>query len=240
MPTQDVTPQPLSDAELERLCDVLERFGDKRAMNAEELDGFLAAVICGPDYVPQSECLRVIWGDDIVNEDAFSTRPLLKDFVSLITRHRDVISHTLQSGDVFMPLLLEEEHGIYRANDWATGFMRGMEFHRSQWASLLEDEEHGGSLVPILALAHEHHPDSEMRPYKEPISPELRETLIVGSAAGVMRIYRYFQARRLMVTHTIGDSTTHRRITAKVGRNEPCPCGSGKKFKQCCGKITRH
>jgi preprotein translocase subunit SecA len=23
----------------------------------------------------------------------------------------------------------------------------------------------------------------------------------------------------------------------KVGRNDPCPCGSGKKFKQCCGKI---
>lgn len=26
-------------------------------------------------------------------------------------------------------------------------------------------------------------------------------------------------------------------ITAKVGRNEPCPCGSGKKFKNCCGKA---
>ena len=24
--------------------------------------------------------------------------------------------------------------------------------------------------------------------------------------------------------------------TKKVGRNEPCPCGSGKKYKQCCGK----
>ena len=23
---------------------------------------------------------------------------------------------------------------------------------------------------------------------------------------------------------------------SNVGRNEPCPCGSGKKFKQCCGK----
>ena len=23
----------------------------------------------------------------------------------------------------------------------------------------------------------------------------------------------------------------------KVGRNEPCPCGSGKKYKQCCGKL---
>ena len=26
------------------------------------------------------------------------------------------------------------------------------------------------------------------------------------------------------------------RVEAKVGRNEPCPCGSGKKFKQCHGK----
>ena len=25
-------------------------------------------------------------------------------------------------------------------------------------------------------------------------------------------------------------------VTQKVGRNEPCPCGSGKKFKNCCGK----
>lgn len=30
--------------------------------------------------------------------------------------------------------------------------------------------------------------------------------------------------------------TTYRRETPKVGRNEPCPCGSGKKFKKCCGK----
>jgi SEC-C motif-containing protein len=26
------------------------------------------------------------------------------------------------------------------------------------------------------------------------------------------------------------------RETPKVGRNEPCPCGSGKKYKHCCGK----
>ena len=26
------------------------------------------------------------------------------------------------------------------------------------------------------------------------------------------------------------------KATPKVGRNDPCPCGSGKKFKQCCGK----
>ena len=31
---------------------------------------------------------------------------------------------------------------------------------------------------------------------------------------------------------------TFRRETPKVGRNDPCPCGSGKKFKKCCGKAT--
>ncbi|MBV1919185.1 MAG: SEC-C domain-containing protein, partial [Pseudomonadales bacterium] len=28
------------------------------------------------------------------------------------------------------------------------------------------------------------------------------------------------------------------RAQPKVGRNEPCPCGSGKKYKQCHGKIS--
>ncbi len=32
--------------------------------------------------------------------------------------------------------------------------------------------------------------------------------------------------------------STLRRQTPKVGRNDPCPCGSGKKYKHCCGKVT--
>ena len=34
---------------------------------------------------------------------------------------------------------------------------------------------------------------------------------------------------------TLGRQTPFRRTTPKVGRNDPCPCGSGKKFKKCCG-----
>jgi hypothetical protein len=52
-----VIPQPLSDTELEKVHEILERFGDKRAMNLEQLDGFLAALICGPGDVPQGEYL---------------------------------------------------------------------------------------------------------------------------------------------------------------------------------------
>ena len=35
-----------------------------------------------------------------------------------------------------------------------------------------------------------------------------------------------------------GQKTPYRRSSEKVGRNAPCPCGSGKKFKQCCGRLT--
>ena len=231
-----MTLQPLSDAELEMVHEVLERFGDKRAMNLEQLDGFLAALICGPDDVPPNEYLCEIWGDDIVNEGVFASQPILQHVVSLMTRHRDAIAHTLQSRDVFTPLLIEDEQGVVRGNDWANGFLRGMELRREDWGPLLDDDENSGALVPIFALAHEHDPDPEMRSYEEPVSAELREKLIVGMAAGAMKIYRYFKERRLMATRTVA----YHRVAPKIGRNEPCPCGSGKKFKQCCGRVTLH
>jgi uncharacterized protein len=94
--------------------------------------------------------------------------------------------------------------------------------------------------VPIFALGTEHSPDPAMRPYKEPVSAERREKLIVGAAAGVTGIYRYFEAQRLVEGHLSGNTTTFHRVTPKIGRNDPCPCGSGKKFKQCCGRTTLH
>jgi yecA family protein len=97
---QAVNLAPLTDAELDKLADILKRFGDKRAMNLETLDGFFAALICGPDDVPPSEYLPEIWGGNMVNEPAFQTRPILQEFISLITRHWNATCDTLQSGNV--------------------------------------------------------------------------------------------------------------------------------------------
>jgi uncharacterized protein len=117
-----------------------------------------------------------------------------------------------------------------------------MQVHPAGWSLLVDDEDNGGSLVPIFALAHENDPDPSLRPYKEPISTEQREQLIAGAVAGVMRIYQYFEAARLLGPSSNQNETTYRRVAPKIGRNEPCPCGSGKKFKHCCGKgkITLH
>jgi uncharacterized protein len=150
------------------------------------------------------------------------------------------VVHTLHSDEDFVPLLLEDDQGAARGNDWANGFARGMGLRRESWSQLFDDTEHAGTLVPILALAHEHHPDPEMRPYKEPMSAERREQLIVGMATSVPAIYRYFASHRHLVARAGRERTTHRRPEPKIGRNELCPCGSGKKFKKCCGKTTLH
>lgn len=104
----------------------------------------------------------------------------------------------------------------------------------------MQDEEQEGSLIPILALVHEHDPDPEIRPYKEPIDAERREKLISGAAAGVMAIYRYFATQRKLEAQKLSSGTTFRRDAPEAGRNEPCPCGSGKKFKHCCARMTLH
>ena len=132
-------------------------------MNLEQLDGFLAAIVCHPAESPKAEYLPEIWGDEMINEDTFAAQPMLQGFLSLMARHKDAVAHTLQSGDVFTPVLLADADGAFRANDWANGFLRGMELRREDWFVLFNNENHGGSLVPIFALAHEHDPDPEIR-----------------------------------------------------------------------------
>jgi uncharacterized protein len=184
----------------------------------------------GPNVLP-SEYLPKIWGDDQTEEPAFDTQSVVRDFLSLIMRHWNAICHSLQSDGEFLPVLLNDESGVAPANDWATGFLHGVDMRRDSRLALMNDDDHGGVLIPIMALAYEHHPDPEMRPYKEPMSIERREQLIVGVAASVPAIYRYFAGDRHLEARKLSSVRTFRRDAPKVGRNEPCPCGSGKKFK---------
>lgn len=107
-----------------------------------------------------------------------------------------------------------------------------MTFYSHGWAELVNDEKHGGCLIPVMMLCHEHDEDPAMRP--KPISAEQREEVIAGMAAGLLRAYKYFREQRQ--TYASGASVRHssesHRSTSKIGRNDLCPCGSGKKYKK--------
>jgi uncharacterized protein len=223
-------PEPLTEAELDRLGDFLDCCKGRRAMNVEQLDGFFAALIAGPDTVMPSEYNREVFGGEMSDTCEFASLDEAKEILGLLMRHWNAIAGTLLKGEVYL-LLKKDGSGIAHGNDWARGFMLGMNMRHDSWAELVNDEEHGGCLVPVFMLYHEQDKDPKMRP--KPITPEKREKAILRMAAGVVRAYRYFKEQRQ--ANAGSDFPERGSSTSKVGRNELCPCGSGKKYKNCCG-----
>ena len=142
--------------------------------------------------VPPSEYLPQIWGDDF----AFESDEQTAEIMGLLMRHWNTIAielhHTLDKPDVYLPVLLEGDDGIAPGNDWAHGFMRGVETSPASWGELIHDEDHGGPMLPIMMLHYE--PAPQMRP--PPIPPEKREELLQTMIAGLTHIYRYFEPHR--------------------------------------------
>jgi len=161
-------PDPLTPAELDRLGDFLKGCKGGRAMNVEALDGFFAALIAGPETVMPSEYYREVFGGEMSDACEFGSLDQANDILGLMMRHWNDIAGTLFKGEVYVPLLLEDENGVTHGNDWAHGFMWGMGMRHDGWAELVNDEEHGGCLIPMMTLSHEHDEDGDMGP--EPIS----------------------------------------------------------------------
>ena len=224
---------PLTDAEFDRLADFLEECEGGMAMNLEELDGMFSALIAGPELVPPSEYLPEIFGGEM---SEFSSIEQANEILGLILRHWNGIAETLNKGDVHCPFLLEDENGLAPANEWAHGFMLGVTMRSQGWAEALDDTVDGGWLLPAMILDHEHDEDPELR--SPPISPEQRSDLIAHMAAGIVLAYRHFRPQR--ERPPMSPRTSTQRSPAKAGRNDPCPCGSGKKYKRCCGGPLIH
>jgi len=200
-------------------------------MNVEQLDGFFAALIAGTEIVMPSEYYPEVFGGEMSDVCEFGSLDEANEFLGLMMRHWNTIAGTLNKGEVYGPILLQDENGVAHGNGWAHGFMRGTLMRHDGWLELVNNEKHGGCLIPMMMLCHEHDEDPEMRP--KPISPEKREEVIVHMAAGLLGAYRYFRAHRQVSASA--HRSEPRRNAPKVGRNDQCPCGSGKKYKKCCG-----
>jgi uncharacterized protein len=185
---------PLTDAEFAQLGEFLRSIKNSRAMTLEEMDGFFVALICGPELVSPGEYLPYVWGNELSNDGVFQSLEEAQKVLNLALRHWNTIAGTLHKGRVYFPFLLEAEDGMAQGNDWAKGFLRGMGLRRGSWSEFVNDEQHGGSLVPIFMLAHEHDSDPKLRP--PPISRKRRKDILADLAAGIPVIYEYFRPER--------------------------------------------
>jgi uncharacterized protein len=227
---------PLTDAELDRLGDFLKSCKGDNAMNLEELDGFFSALIAGPEPVMPGEYNREVFGGEMSEAVEFASIEEANEMLGLLMRHWNTIASTLYKDEIHVPLIFEDDNRELHGNDWARGFMRGMHMRHEGWSELVNDEEHGGCLIPMMMLYHEHDEDPEMRP--GPITPEKREQVIALMAAGLLEAHKYFREQREFYSGASSERREPNQRASKVGRNEPCPCGSGKKYKKCCGSAT--
>src|SRR5437667_1722487 len=181
--------EPLTETELERLEEFLRSCKGGKAMNIEELDGFFAALIAGPEVVLPSEYLPEVCGGEMSDTCEVASLDEATDILALLMRHWNDIAHTLGKDEVYVPLLLEDENGVTPGNDWACGFLRGVDLRHDGWKTLIADEDHAGCMIPVLMLCHDHDEDTPVR--TKPIRPEQRERSNDYMRAGLVGADRY-------------------------------------------------
>lgn len=193
---------PLSEQDYQRLETILQRFAAQGAMNLEQLDGFLAALLAGPESLPPQDCLPLILGEAFDDDDAFHNPKELERFARLVSGHWHDIAHALQH-DNFAPWLTADADGEVHGHDWAEGFYQGMQLMAEDWQLLFDDAEHAPALAPILALAFERHPDPEMRPFIDGASREQKDAWLGEIGSAVPAIHRFFAAIRARIAAEI-------------------------------------
>jgi uncharacterized protein len=116
---------------------------------------------------------------------------------------------------------------------WAVGFMEGIELVREDWQPLFDDPTAMKALRSICLLGAEELTKAEEKLTREPAQREGLTDQIAGSVAAIYRFWLPLRKEQ----HASLLASTVRREEPKVGRNDPCPCGSGKKYNERCGAV---
>ena len=214
---------PLSPAELEELERLLasDVFRDE-AMQLDELQGLFFAVASSPELIVPSRWMPEALGEMPNYRDIEQAQQVLE----LVMRFYNQSVRAAATKDFELILYRTETDELDYAA-WCGGYLTGMDLAETDWYEAGDPEEVGELLFPLLVLA-DALPEEEKRSVKPAEWRRLVRSCEESLADTLVQIHDYWQVVR-------EPPPTVRRDAPKVGRNDPCPCGSGKKFKQCCG-----
>jgi uncharacterized protein len=227
--------ESLSEAETARLAERLAANARAGALRLEGVDGLFCALLASPTSILPSEVLPAIFPGEGTDPGAFADLEDAQETLSMLMRCWNSIAAEFADEGLHLPYIEEPGTDGIPGRDWARGFMQGTRLAPAGWGRLFTDEKEGLS-VSIALVAGEVDPQWPNQPLPREKADELLQWMIAGAA----RAYRYFEADRRDLAEIDAaleeaEAAPHVRAEAKVGRNDPCPCGSGKKFKKCCG-----
>ncbi|MBR8036479.1 UPF0149 family protein [Burkholderia vietnamiensis] len=236
----------LTPAELDELGTFLiSDVASEETLTLAGLDGYLTAIAAGPVTLLPSQWLGGIWGPTDDDAPNFETMEQAQRVLGLLMRHYNGIIGSLERNpDAFRPVfdtvVYADDAREYRdAEAWAFGFMQAIALSREYWQPLFDDPQGQAWMRPLRLLGGDEAAADEVAPDDAQLmlDPSGRETLADRIPAAVAGIYRYWLPYRRAV-HERRVAATAQRSEPKIGRNDPCPCGSGKKFKKCCGAAA--
>lgn len=217
------------------------------ALNSAELEGFLHGLTITPESMPRNEWLPVIFGEEM---GGFQHEEDTGQFYRLLTQVLKRFQALRLAGTLVFPYTLgnASEEVVNAALDWDYGFCLALELRPQIWFgerpaddSTKAVSELYAAFAVVRGLAYPGEAEEmfaeELESMEESIGDaELLATLLFALPEAVVRIGQFaaeLEGRRTGNTERdlAGDS---------VDDDQPCPCGSGRSFRQCCGRRTFH
>jgi len=253
-----MTPRDSSDAEiqaLEALCERLAGFDDR--VSPEWLDGCMAALLAGPRAMTPAQWLPRLLGD--AWDRTFADPQDVQQALDTLLKRWNVLASQLDAEALFdapddlrlSPLLgdygAEARDALVAAGQitaeqaedwpltgelWALGVLETIDLFADIWVAPADDDEdaawYDGSLraIEALTLRDEAQLAADLR-LRYPGQQLSRDELVDEGCMALQDLRCYW------VDHA--PSHAPRRVEPVPGRNDPCPCGSGRKYKKCHG-----
>ena len=212
------------EAARSRLMELLDDKSEAHnTMRCDEVQGFMMALLSGPDALNPTNWLPEILGEESLF-DAKERTEIERLVMAMAADMR------MKLNEKTLPDLwfYEDEAGNPDFYTWCNAYLYALDIVPTDWFEAVDQEEFEDLFYPIMALGGIYDDEENGEVILHLNEKELTQ-LESDLPHVLLDIYWYWQA-------IINKPQTVRREGEKVGRNDPCPCDSGKKYKACCGK----
>ena len=212
------------EAARSRLMELLDAKSEAHnTMRCDEVQGFMMALLSGPDALNPTNWLPEILGEESLF-DAKERTEIERLVMAMAADMR------MKLNEKILPDLwfYEDEAGNPDFYTWCNAYLYSLDIVPTDWFEAVDQEEFEDLFYPIMALGGIYDDEENGEVILHLNEKELTQ-LESDLPHVLLDIYWYWQA-------IINKPQTVRREGEKVGRNDPCTCGSGKKYKACCGK----
>ncbi|SEP03063.1 uncharacterized protein SAMN04490248_12045 [Salinihabitans flavidus] len=217
-----------SDQELDRLAALLWALPQENfPMTVSELDGYVTGILVCPEMIPPSDWLAHVWGE--TGEANFPDPRTAEETIAAVMAHYNFVATAMADSPWIEPIYEVDPNSDETLwEPWIDGFVAAMRLCPEAWQALLEraDEEAQSSMIFLMALQDIYEgtttfTDDEIDAEAPDMIPNCVAAILVCARPELFAAEAAHQ----------GPAGTAKR----PGRNESCPCGSGRKYKKCCG-----